>query len=127
MGEYAVLQYAVGVDGEIIYAIGVADCGMGIPESLRRNPEFANVCSDAEAIALATELHITGTGDSQRGLGLDHVTKIVKSFGGNFIIMSGRAFWDLKKGLEVENGTLNLTDRLSGTVVAVTLSVPPMG
>jgi len=126
VGEYAVLQYAMGADGEVIYAIGVADCGMGIPVALRQNPEFADVKSDADAVALATELHVTGTGDSRRGLGLDHVANTVRRFNGNFIIVSGWAYWSLKKGIEIENGTLSLTDRLPGTVATVTLSVPPL-
>ena len=126
LGEYAILQCAVGSDGGIIYLVGVADCGIGIPESLRQNPEFAGVQNDHDAIALATGLHITGTGDSERGVGLDYVVSTVKGYGGDFIIVSGQAYWNLKKGTEIESGLLSSTDRLSGTVAAVALSVPPM-
>lgn len=125
LGEYAILQYAVGSDGETVYAIGVADCGIGIPASLRQNPDFSGVQSDSDAIALATGLHITGTGDSQRGLGLDHVVETVKIYRGDFTIISGQAYWNLKKGTEIESGLLSSTDRLSGTVAVVALSVPP--
>lgn len=124
IGEYAVLQCAMAAQGEVIYAVGVADRGIGIPASLRRNPEYAYVESDTDAIALATELHVTGTKDPYRGLGLDHVVQVVKSFGGNFVIISGGGYWNLEKGIKIEKGSLNSTDRLSGTVAAVTVSVP---
>ena len=126
VGEYAVLQHMIGADGEVIYVVGVADCGIGIPASLRRNSAFADVQWDGDAIALATELHITGTGDAQRGLGLDHVVQVVKRFGGNFTIISGGGYWYLEEGIRVEKGLLNPTDRLSGTVAAVTISTPPV-
>lgn len=126
VGEYAVLECAVTPQGEIIYAAGVADGGIGIPASLRLNPEYAFIDNDADAIDLATQLHVTGTGDPRRGLGLDHVLQVVKRFRGSLIIASGRGYWNLEKGVETRKGRLNLTDRLSGTVVAVTVSVPPV-
>ena len=126
IGEYAVLECAVTTQDEILYALGVADRGIGIPASLRLNPEYAFADSDAGAIALATQLHVTGTGDSRRGLGLDHVVQVVRGFRGSLFIASGGGYWNLKKGVETEIGSLNLTDRLSGTVVAVIVSVPPV-
>ena len=126
VGEYAILQYATSSDGEFVYAVGIADCGMGIRASLRQNPNFADVRSDAHAISLATELHVTGTSDTRRGLGLDHVVNVAKSFAGNIAIVSGCGYWNLEKGIEIETGALGSTNRLFGTVVTVTLSVPPV-
>ena len=125
VGEYAVVECAMAAQGGVIYAVGVADRGIGIPASLRQNPAYAFVESDADVVALATELQVTGTGDPNRGLGLDHVVQVVKIFGGNFVIISGGGYWNLEKGVNIEKGRLNSTDRLSGTVVAVTVSVPP--
>lgn len=106
------------------HTVGIADCGIGIPESLRRNPDFADVLNDADAIALATQLHITGTGEAHRGIGLDHVMGVVKSFGGCLTIISGSGSLDVAYGAEMTKHNLDESDRLVGTVAVATISVP---
>ena len=122
-GCYVVLEYATVAPSTNVYAVGVADCGIGIPASLRQNPDFAHIMDDAEAIAHATELNVTGTGEPTRGLGLDHVMQVVKNLRGNFVLISGTGCLNIVNGLTVNNENVSLTDRLPGTVAVVTFSV----
>ena len=127
--QWAVGYYVIRVgSGSIIdsveHTVGIADCGIGIPDSLRRNPEFADVLNDADAITLATELHVTGTGESHRGVGLDHVMNVVKSFGGSLTIISAGGSLAIVDGAAICKGSLEGIDRLAGTVVVATISVP---
>ena len=123
IGQDAPIQF-MDADGGVTHVLGVADCGIGILASLQQNPAFADVQNDADAIALATELHITGTGDQHRGLGLDYVMNVVKDWGGDFCILSGGGYLNVKDGIETTGGNLNSRERISGTVVVVTLRVP---
>lgn len=113
--------------GLVAHVRGVADLGIGIPASLRRNPHFAHVQNDADAIVLATELHITGTGEAHRGIGLDHIMNVVKDWRGDCSIISGSGYLNIRNGIEVEKGNRNATDRISVTVAVVTLTAPAMG
>ena len=122
-GCYAVLAYATTEPAGIVYTVGVADCGIGIPASLRKNSDLSHIASDAESIAYATELHVTGTGEPERGLGLDHVMQVVKGNGGNFVLISGMGYINVVNGLIVDKEDVSSTDSLSGTVTVVTLSV----
>ena len=122
-GCYVVLECTTVAPGAIIYAVGVADCGIGIPASLRKNPDYAHIMDDMKAIIRATELHVTGTGDATRGLGLDHIMKVVKGFQGNFAIISGAGCLNILNGLTVIEADDRPADCLSGTVAVITLSV----
>jgi hypothetical protein len=55
------------------FICGVADGGIGIRESLRKNPEFRFLSTDAHAIDLALEERVSGTGERNRGIGLHWV------------------------------------------------------
>ena len=122
-GCYVVLEYAAIAPSGIIYAVGVADSGIGIPASLRKNPDFAHILSDAETIAHAIELNVTGTGEPQRGLGLDHIMQVVKTLRGNFVLISGMGYLNIVNGLMINKENVSPTDCLLGTVAVVTLSV----
>ena len=121
-GCYVVLEYATFAPSVVVYAVGVADCGIGIPASLRKNPDFAHIMDDAETIARATELNVTGTGDSARGVGLNHVMQMVKNLCGNFVLISGAGYLNIVNGLMVTKENVSSTDRLLGTVAVVTFS-----
>lgn len=110
--------------GGVEHTVGIADCGIGIPVSLRRNATFADVLDDADAIALATELHVTGTSEAHRGIGLDHVMGVVKSWGGNFTVISAGGSLEVESGARTIKRRLEGLDRLDDTVAVVTLSVP---
>ncbi len=121
---YHVIRAGSSTVGGVEHTVGIADCGIGIPASLRRNPAFADVLNDADAIALATELHVTGTGEAHRGIGLDHVMGVVKSLGGNLTIVSAGGSLEVETGGGIIKGSLEGSDRVAGTVAVVTISVP---
>ena len=121
---YYVTRAGSSTDGGVEHTVGIADCGIGIPASLRRNPAFADVLNDANAIALATELHVTGTGEVHRGIGLDHVMGVVKSLGGNLTIVSAGGSLEVETGGGIIKGSLEGSDRVAGTIAVVTISVP---
>ena len=122
-GCYAILAYATVAPTGIVYAVGVADGGIGIPASLRRNLGLLHKTSDAESIAYATELHVTGTGEQERGVGLDHIMQVVKRNSGNFVLISAMGYVNIVNGLMVNKEDVSSTDSLPGTVTVVTLSV----
>ena len=84
---------------EIVYILGIADAGVGIPVSLRSNPAYAHLANDAEAIARATEQDVTGT-TQQRGAGLHHVMERVRAYRGELTIISGAGFLMVRDGGE---------------------------
>ena len=122
-GCYAVLAYTTVAPTGIVYAVGVADGGIGIPASLRRNLGSLHIRSDAESIAYATELHVTGTGEPERGVGLDHIMQVVKRNGGNFVLISAMGYVNIVNGLMANKEDVSSTDSLPGTVTVVTLSI----
>lgn len=121
---YYVIQADSSVVGGVVHTVGIADCGIGIPDSLRRNPAFADLVNDAYAIARATELHVTGTGDAHRGIGLDHVTGVVRSLGGSLTIISAGGSLEVKTDGEMIKSSLIGSERLAGTVAVVSISIP---
>ncbi len=121
---YYVIRAGSNIVGSVQHTVGIADCGIGIPASLRHNPVFADVLNDADAIALATELHVTGTGEAHRGIGLDHVVSVVKSLGGNLTIVSAGGSLEVNAGGEMIKSSPAGSDQLAGTVAVVTMSVP---
>ena len=123
-GYYVIREGSDSTVAGIGHTVGIADCGIGIPASLRRNLDFANVLNDADAIALATELHITGTGQPHRGIGLDHVMSVVKSFAGSLTIVSAAGSIAVSAGADMITHSLDESNRLPGTVAVVTISVP---
>ena len=121
---YYVIRAGSNVVGGVKHTVGVADCGIGIPASLRQNAALADVLNDADAIALATELHVTGTGEAHRGIGLDHVMGVVKNLGGNLTIISAGGSLEVETGGRIIKGNLEGPDQVAGTVAVVTISVP---
>ena len=114
-------------DDAIVYVIGIADGGIGIPASLRGNLEYASIANDEDAIFRATELDVTGTMEP-RGAGLHHVIEKVRAYGGELTIISGEGFLMVKGGPEPILGRMVELGRLpyQGTTVLVGLPIPAM-
>jgi len=71
--------------------LAVADAGVGIPNHLRRNPEYAGLEDDAEAIAQALRPGVSGTRD-RRGYGFFDVLREMSEVGaGKLFVVSGGA------------------------------------
>ena len=114
--------------GDLVFVVGVADAGIGIPSSLRKNPEYELISDDQDAILRATESEVTGTMEP-RGIGLYHVTERVKAFRGEMTIISGAGFLMVKGGDDLVLG--NLADLgktpYKGTIALVSLPIPHNG
>ena len=125
-GSYGTVEIDVSDDG-IVYIIGIADAGIGIPASLRGNLEYASIANDEDAIARATALDVTGTMEA-RGAGLHHVIEKVRAFGGELTIISGEGYLMVRGGQEPLLGRMVDSGRLpyQGTTVLVALPIPAM-
>ena len=130
LGCSATLECFTG-GSEIVYVLGVADGGIGIPSSLRNNPAYSHITSDNDAILRATEMGVTGTLEP-RGVGLHHVTERVRAYLGELAIISGAGFLMVKRGQEPVRsnfGELNLEPHhgpIDGTISLVSLPIPPL-
>ena len=125
-GSYGTVEIDVSDDG-IVYIIGIADAGIGIPASLRGNLEYASIANDEDAISRATELDVTGTMEP-RGAGLHHVIEKVRAYGGELTIISGEGYLMVRGGQEPILGRMVDLGRLpyQGTTVLVALPIPAM-
>jgi hypothetical protein len=94
-GAYAAVQaYHHIVSGprrrgeEVLLAI--ADGGVGVRETLARNPRYAeHTTTDNDALRLALEMGVSGTGELGRGGGLALVAQIAARSGGSLSLRSG--------------------------------------
>lgn len=71
--------------------IAVADYGVGLTETLRRNPKNSHIKSDYDAIQTATQLGTSEHNDPTRGTGLYHLLEIAYRHRGSVQIRSGEA------------------------------------
>ncbi len=70
--------------------IAIADGGVGVRETLSRNPHYADrISSDNDALRLALKMGVSGTGEVGRGGGLALVAGISGRSGGSLSIRSG--------------------------------------
>lgn len=90
-----------GTQGQRFMQFVVADRGDGIKTTLTRNPNFANIRSDNDAIITSTDLGASEHEENTRGNGLYHLLKLAFKHQGNVRIRSGRGnvYWrmDLHK------------------------------
>lgn len=87
-GGIAVLRICPG-DQQI--SLAIADHGIGIRESLARNPEYSDMEDDLAAISKAMGPRTTGEPGTGGGMGLFLARCLVRSNGGNFMVRSGEA------------------------------------
>ena len=70
--------------------IAIADGGVGVRETLSRNPKYAeHTTTDNDALRLALEMGVSGTGEIGRGGGLALVARIAADSGGSLSLRSG--------------------------------------
>jgi hypothetical protein len=70
--------------------IAIADGGVGVRETLSRNPRYAEeTATDNEALRHALEMGVSGTGEIGRGGGLALVAGIAARSGGSLSLRSG--------------------------------------
>ncbi len=89
IGAFGLIQFYEFADGQK-FVCAVADGGIGIRRSLERNPELTDkVPYDWNAIELALDEGISGTGSDRRGIGLFGVAEEMSKPGRQLIIHSG--------------------------------------
>lgn len=71
--------------------IGISDCGVGLAQTLRENPNNPAFKNDFEAIKLAIALGTSQYDDPTRGTGFHHLNRIVEKYLGSLRITSGSA------------------------------------
>jgi hypothetical protein len=96
--------------------LALGDVGIGIRRSLQNN-EHESV-DDADAIELALEEGVSGTGDPSRGYGLPSVVRRVRELGGQTTIRSGAGSRAIRPR---SDATSRLGTSLRGTVVGVSI------
>ena len=114
-------------EAELLYIVGISDQGVGIPNSLRDNPLYAELTADRDAILRATDMDVTGT-RSQRGAGLHHVIERVRAYRGELLIISGHGFLRVSAGGDPRAHDLSENNSLyhRGTTVLAMLPVPAL-
>jgi len=101
--------------------LAVADAGVGIPEHLRRNPQYADLQGDAEAIAEALRPGVSGTRD-RRGYGFFDVLREMSEVGsGELFVVSGGAALSVPFGMPGRRRKWALEGSIQGSWVQVRL------
>jgi anti-sigma regulatory factor (Ser/Thr protein kinase) len=95
--------------------IAIVDLGVGIRASLAKNPRYADIKEDVEAIATAVQPQVTSTPERNAGIGL-YVTKmLLRANGGHLVVRSG--YGAVYRGAREAEATRE--SRMPGTLVAL--------
>lgn len=111
-GGFAVCQH---YKNRQAFDIAIVDLGVGIMESLARNPMLPTPADDAAALKLALTPRITSTPTRNAGLGLFVTAMLLQGNGGRFTLRSGNAV--AYRGSE--NETRLTTVALPGTLATM--------
>ena len=71
------------------FEIAIVDMGVGIRQSLAKNPAYADTASDADAIQLALQKYVTATPERNAGTGLFVSKLLMEANGGMLAVRSG--------------------------------------
>jgi anti-sigma regulatory factor (Ser/Thr protein kinase)/anti-anti-sigma regulatory factor len=117
IGGFAIAQRST---SRLEFEVAVADGGVGIAASLRRNPRYQGVKTDSEAIEQALMPGVTSNpGRDNHGVGLATIRDMLRENGGTLLVRSGRG--------AVEDGFRQLAhdDRpaMCGTLVALRMRI----
>lgn len=88
-GYLAAQTFRQGDAKRIVFSI--ADGGIGIPNSLRKNPNYAELTSDTDAVREAMNYGASSLTEAGRGSGLHDVIKATVELNGEATILSGDA------------------------------------
>lgn len=100
VGAFGCVQLLAG-RGEPRFTCTVADGGIGVLASLRKNEALrSRVSYDWDALELAVRERISGTGDHHRGIGLFGVSEDVRHPRHSLLLHSGSGSLEIKEDLE---------------------------
>jgi hypothetical protein len=119
IGAFGIIQFYESQAGRR-FVCAVADGGIGIRQSLERNPSLADkVPYDWDAIELALEEGISRTGSRTRGIGLFGVGEDMRKPGRQLIIHSGIGMLQIN---EATQGDPQRTTLFPGTLVSASIA-----
>ena len=96
----------------------VSDQGAGIRATLERNPALPPVRTDSEAIGLAVQELVSGTGNPNRGIGLWMTVTEMRKPGRKLLLHSGQGLLTMYGDNEPE---LREVEHRQGVVVRLTI------
>ena len=100
--------------------IGIADSGVGLFTTLRRNTKYqCNITSDEDAIRYAVKLGVSEHQDPTRGTGLHHLLEITYKHEGAVQIRSGSA--KVRYRMDKRQGWLFNVSAMPGVQIALAL------
>ncbi|HKI85289.1 MAG TPA: hypothetical protein VKA53_00955 [Thermoanaerobaculia bacterium] len=97
------------------FEVGIVDLGVGIRQSLSKNPRYADIENDVDAIATALEPRVTATPHRNSGIGLSITKLLLRENDGQLIVRSGTG---LVVGGDKERAEA-MPLKLPGTIVAM--------
>lgn len=115
---YAAMQAYTSRQGKKFLQVSVGDDGLGVPETLRRNPQYANLTDDSDAIIKSFENHVSEFDDPTRGNGLYHLLELVVNHKGTLTVRSGMGKVYIR-GDKKQGRTFDVA-QLKGTQFAIT-------
>ena len=118
IGAYGFIRFSSSQRGRR-FECAVADGGIGIRQSIERNPELAHSGVEWSALELAVKELVSGTASSTRGIGLFSIFDEMHTPGRELIIHSGNGILIINKYSEIRIGRAN---SFPGTLVY--LSIP---
>jgi anti-sigma regulatory factor (Ser/Thr protein kinase) len=95
--------------------VAIADLGVGVLASLRKNPDYADTSDDPTALELALMPRVTSTPDRNSGIGLFITQILLATNGGELLLRSGTA--SIHRGSR--NETVEREHHLPGTLVTL--------
>lgn len=107
----------------------IADFGIGILASLRKNKEFAGLHSDYEAIMTAVKEGVTSRSTRFAGYGLTHINRFIKVNEGKMYILSGngKAAWDFSPNKKRTKSKQTMRVPFQGTIVNLEINADREG
>jgi hypothetical protein len=97
------------------FEIAIVDLGVGVRASLARNPAYADISTDAEAVSTALQPRVSSTPERNAGIGL-YITKLLlRGNGGQLLVRSGNAVIYRGANETEEEHEMNFP----GTIVAI--------
>lgn len=97
------------------FEIGIVDMGVGIKTSLMKNPTYADIAQDEDAIVTALRPRVSSTPERNAGIGLFITKLLLAANGGTLVVRSG--YGRVVSG--GENEKMTQTAAMPGTLVAL--------
>ena len=120
VGSYGLIQFYNSPEASDRFVCAVADGGIGIRQSLERNPALRDsVPDDRTAIEQAIIERVTTTGSEHRGIGLTWTAQEVLENRGRFLVHSGAGALRIRRPT---NKKARQTNLFPGTLASATIA-----